>query len=293
MKRTMFRLGVLILMTGFAGAVFGQTTVLDDDFSGGLGANWSVGTNSALNPGGPTAAVIGGRLEWMQGYDYIESKQTFTGDLNVLVDVERTPGSGECQDFVVELTTARGASGVLLLQNNQPERDSITLGQAPAFDTLAPGWEGSCITAADPNLSEILSVPPQRGLLTLSYAGGFIRLTYENDQGLEIRTERVRVGILGPTAIRIWASGANHFVHRVIVQSIETEPPDFTNCAAAELRSADLVLDVPCVLVDGIPFEVVLVYDPTKTDGVYFKVDLLSLRPVTTDDDLLPLRNEP
>ena len=63
-----------------------KVVLLEDDFSGSLTTNWTRGTNTLTNPGGPTVAIDNQEVLFSQNYDYIETKQAF---------YRQFPGSGE------------------------------------------------------------------------------------------------------------------------------------------------------------------------------------------------------
>ena len=231
------------------GAANSDTVVFQDSFTGALSTNWQTGTNRALNAGGPKVGVVGGRVSWTQRYDYIESKQTFSGDFRVEVDLERGAGSNQCKDFVIELVSVVNTSGILRLQYGSIALDSINVGQAPSLNSLSAGYQGICIDDGGPYLNEMATVTPHRGTVSLTYRGGNVTFSFKNNLGETITTPAVSVGEIGSTRIRIWATMNERYVDEVRVYN--SSGGCMANTTSLEVDGASYILDIPSLCIGG------------------------------------------
>ncbi len=207
MKKLFFILFLLLAMIFLVGEFSLAATVLDDDFSTGLG-NWTTGTNTFINTSS-SVSIVNSRVEFDQQYDYIQSKSTFTGDFSVSVELGKVSGSDQCLDFIIELVGAPQTSGLLRLRYGIHNYYSINLGQA---STLTTNDTGNCVDDAElHNLKEMgTSGSPYKGTATLTYKLGSIKFSFTHSTLGKIETAWVSVGDLGATAVRIWGCGANN-----------------------------------------------------------------------------------
>ncbi len=187
-----------------------EQIVLSDDFSGNLSTNWITGTNTALNPGGPTLSIISGMATATQAYDYIETKASYAGStIRVEVDLERISGSNQCLDFVIEFTAARDAAGIVRLRYGLTAKDSINVGIAPSLTEPYGSTTWSCIND-DGYLYELDStVLPYKGTAVLTYNNGNITFAFTNEENQTITTPAIPAGTFDATKIRLWAMGSS------------------------------------------------------------------------------------
>ena len=184
-------------------------TVLTDDFSSGLG-NWSTGTNTGINPGGPDVEVQDGEVAFKQGYDYIETLDTYSESFEISFDVRRTVGSPQNFDFLVEAVEAPWASGLLRFQYGTQDTFVINIGDAPS--TTLAGDTGDGVDTCDPDYRQSMdrNGEAREGRLTYTYASGAVKLAFTHDVLGTIETAWVNIGTtLSSTSIRIWAMGTD------------------------------------------------------------------------------------
>ncbi len=264
---------ILLLTTAMAAA---ETLVFQDDFAAGLG-KWQAGCNTAMYAG-PRMAVENGKLAWHQGWDYIESNQTFSGNFRVEVDLERTQGSGQCKDFSLELVNAPAFAGAFRFQYGTYRKDSILLGAAPNYTSRSE--YGDCINDSNsPYLREMDTVlgNVHTGTISLTCNNGQLTMTYRNSQGQTIQTPAAYVGDIGATKIRIAAtSSGGSYVDAVRVYSLDGSAGS-ADCTTVDLNT--LNLDIPCLVINGQKYRLRLLYDPNIQGGLYWKLDLNSLQP--------------
>ena len=210
-----------VLVFCFGNTVFGESLVFQDDFSGGLNAHWISGTNTAVNSS-PTVGVNSGRVEWTQGWDYIETKTAFSGNFRVEVTLQRSAGSVACKDFVIEFVNARGYTGALRLQYGSINKDSINLGQGPSLDSISTNYEGICVNDNTGYKKEMPTTSTHSGTATLTYADGKIKFGFLSSGGT-IETSLATVGTMDETKIRIWATTNSRFVDDVKVYADEPQ----------------------------------------------------------------------
>ena len=244
MKKLVLLIPVLLFC--FGNIAFGENLVFSDDFSGGLSANWTTGTNTAVNSA-PTVGVSGGRVEWTNGWDYIETKASYSGNFRVEVDVQRIQGSVACKDFVIEFVNARGAAGALRLQYGSINKDSINLGQGPSLDSESDGYEGVCIDDNTGYQKEMSATSTHTGVATLTYADGKIKFGFLSSAGT-IETPWKTVGAMDATKIRIWATTDSRFVDEVRVYTDDS--PGGGDTSGNPPVPADPVIFDPGNLVD-------------------------------------------
>ena len=240
MKKLFFILFVLFSMIFLVGELSLAATVLDDDFSTGLG-NWTIGTNTGIN-GSSAVSVVNSRVEFSQQYDYIQTKSPFTGDFSVSVELERVGGSDQCLDFIIELVEAPQASGLLRLRFGSHNKYSINIGQASTLDSSDTG---DCVlyTADLDNLKEMdTSGSPYKGTATLTYKLGSIKFSFTHSTLGKIETAWVSVGDFWSTEVRIWGCGANNaerYVDHVTVESPSSSTEGLLVDASGNLQVGD------------------------------------------------------
>ena len=210
MQRTSRRFGLIVLLLVFCSQqpAIAETLQLSDDFSIGLATNWNVGTNSLYNPGGPTVAIDNEILTYTQEYDFVETKETFSGDVvRVEVDLARVEGSLQCLDFVIEFTGLPNLAGIVRLTYGLQLYDTINIGIAPKTTGNSTTWD--CIYEASYGI-EIASAPPHEGTATLTYDHGNVTMSWTNDLGVTITSPVASTGVtLTETTVRIWGVGGD------------------------------------------------------------------------------------
>ena len=246
---------------------FGGTLIFEDNFSGSLSTNWQTGTNTALNSGGPTVAIDRGRVTWTQGWDYIETKQTFSGNLRIEVDLERTSGSVQCKDFVIELTQAPAATGILRLQYGSYALDSISVGEGPLTDSIGAGWRGICINDGGSYLTEMPTVTPHVGKGIITYQDQNMILGFENYDAEKIEAPSIYVGDIGGSKIRIWGTSKFRYVDAVRVYDLSGGCP--ANMVDVQLEGEDIILNVPSLCFYGEMFYGLDLKIWLKSDGTW------------------------
>lgn len=268
--------GVLLMLCVGVGTGFGETLLFSDDFSGGFGNRWTVGTNTAVNSD-VTVSVQEGRVAWTQRYDYIETVQSFDGPFRVEVDLERTLGSNRCMDFVVELVDEAGIAGALRLQYGGITKDTVNLGAGPSLNSNGMGFEGVCVEDETGFMAEMDTVSPHKGTAMLTYDAGKVKFSFINIQGDTVETPLKQIGTLQSPTIRIW-SCKSRFVDGVRVYSLGASADNTCDAACTVLNPQNLDLAVPCLIIGGVKYEVDLHFDPAIPNGYYWKLDMGSLK---------------
>ena len=276
---------VVFLLFSAASLAAAETLVFNDDFSAGIG-NWYAGCNTAMHSS-PALAVEGSKLVWHQGWDYIESNRTFSGNFRVEVDVGRGNSSPQCKDFSLELVNAPDFAGAFRFQYGTYRKDSILLGQAPKYNTKnASEYLGECIHNSNSSyLREMDTVvgTPHTGTISLTYNNGQLTMAYKNSRGQTIQTAAY-VGDLGPTKIRIGAvsgspNGSGDYLTAVRVYSLDNAAGD---CATVNLDNQDgnPDIDIPCLTIGGKKYRLRMIFDPNIKGGYYWKLDVNSFQEV-------------
>ncbi len=244
-----------------------ETLIFEDNFTGALSTNWQIGTNTKLNSGGPQVGISGGRVAWTQGWDYIETKQTFSGNFRVEVDLERDAGSNQCKDFVIELTQAQAATGILRLQYGSYAMDSMNVGAGPLTDSIGAGWQGVCIKDGGPYLKEIPTVSPHVGTAAMTCQDQLMVFSFTNYQGGKMETPAISLGSMGGTTIRIWATANSRYVDAVRVYDLSGGCP--ANMMGVGVEGQDIVLSVPAFCYNGDVFYGLDLKVWLKSDGTW------------------------
>ncbi len=271
--RKLFKSGLIVFcFAAWISTAQAETLIFSDDFSRGFGANWKSGTNTSLN-NRPEVSVQDARVAWQQGWDYIETVQSFEEPFRVEVDLERTQGSVQRKDFAVELVGAEGMSGVLRLGYGLDRRHIINLGQAPSRDSASLGIRVLDDTGYMAEMPEVL---PHKGTLSLTYQENQVKVAFRNQNGETIETPWKHAGSLGARKIAIWATSDFRFVDAVRVYSLSGAPDG--KCAYLDMSNLSIVL--PCLMIEGVQVRARLLYDPSVSGGIYWKLDESSLEPV-------------
>jgi hypothetical protein len=203
-----------------------KVVLLSDDFSGLLSTNWTTGTNTLSNPGGPTVAVADGEVNFTQLYDYIETKKSFSGNFNVQMDVKRISGSPQCADFYVEVVSLDGVAAIMRFRYGSDAKDSINIGKPPV-DGESNTWD--CIRDDSSYLEELDHSGVSEGTLTLTYNAGKVQVSFKNEEGDTISTMWMSTGSFASSKIRIWAlgnSGSVRYLDNVKICSLDDEGTD-------------------------------------------------------------------
>ena len=262
---------IFLLTTTVAAA---ETLIFQDDFSAGL-TNWQVGYNTAQHEGSQLS-VEDGKLSWNQGWDYIETLQSFSGNFRVEVDVERPGASVQCKDYSIELVSTPLYAGALRLQYGLYRKDSILLGQGPDYSSNSSGYQGECIhNSGSEFLQEMDTVTPHTGTASLVYQNGQLMMSFKNINGQTIQTPSASIGNIGSTKIRIAATASQlHYVTAVRVYSLDSTAG--SDCATFDPVTWDV--NIPCLMIGTQKYSLRLIYDPTIQGGYYWKLDLSSLQ---------------
>ncbi len=251
MRRAISMAALAVLFSvAICGMANGESPVFQDDFTGSLTTNWTPGTNTAVNAGGHQLTVADGRLAWSQKYDHIESKRTFSGDFRVEVDLERTQGSNQCKDFVIELTAAPESTGVLRLQYGGVALDSINVGDGPLTNVAGSTAQGVCIGDGGQWLVEAPTASPHDGTASLTYQDGKLTFSFQNTNGETITTGPVSVGDIGDTTLRIWGMANFRYVDEVRVYDLADGCP--STATSLEISGEGVYdLTIPSLCVGG------------------------------------------
>jgi hypothetical protein len=194
---------IIIFVTRANGA-----TVFTDDFSSGL-ANWTAGTNTGINPGGPDVDVVNEEAAFSQGYDYIETNTSFGDSFEISMQVRRTAGSAQNFDFAVEIVEAPDFSGLIRFQYGLNDTFMINIGTAPS--TTNGSQTGDEIESCDPDFQQTLdrNGEDRIGTITYTYAKGVMKFAFTHNTLGTIETPWVNTGAtFSSTTIRIWAMGS-------------------------------------------------------------------------------------
>ncbi len=185
-----------------------QTLVLFDDFSGSLTENWTPGRAGNLGSG-HSLAIVDGRLEWDQQFDFIESKATFGNDIMVEFDYAGLNGSFQLADIWVEFValtdSARYTAGIYRSQYGAHNYDSINIGRAPSTIDYTVAER----VTDPPYLKEIANTSPRQGKIRFVCADKRVQIRFENESAQVINSAWVPTGEFSQTKIRIWGMGGS------------------------------------------------------------------------------------
>jgi hypothetical protein len=160
--------------------------VFSDDFAkDDLKAKWTTGSTCEEN----TIKVVAGRVQATRNCNFIETRQEFSGDLRVELDVEKDgPSFHGCWDFEVELTGASGQAGIIRFDYD-------------AFDGFAIGMAGeSCGDRLHRPASS-----PNKGKAILTFSAPYVSFAFVDANGKTTLVGSTYAGELsGPSKLRIW-----------------------------------------------------------------------------------------
>lgn len=216
-----------ILSTGFAQVGSGAakstdtTILLSDNFSGSLSDNWSTGTNSRQNPGGPTVAIVDEQVCFSQKYDYIETRDSFSDDFVITFDVIRKAGSHGCADYYIELASVGAPAGIMRFRYGTDAKESINIGTPPTLDTRK-NW--NCIREGN-YLRELNHNGVSEGTIKFEHKDNKVQMSFTNDEGNTITTSWVTIDEFDETKIRIWGIGGRGSQRYVDNFVISTDAP--------------------------------------------------------------------
>jgi len=174
-----------LLACAFTLCTAAEELVFSDDFSKpDFDKKWVSGATCEDN----TIKVVDGRVQATLNCNFIQTKEEFSGDLRVEVDVEKVGGQFHgCWDFFVELTGANGAAGVIRFDYNMI--DGIAAGEAPE-------------TCGD-QIHRPASAP-NKGRAILHYSAPYLHFTFINADGKVLSTASTFTGGFEKSAVRIW-----------------------------------------------------------------------------------------
>ena len=189
-----------------------KVVLLEDDFSGSLTTNWTRGTNTLTNPGGPTVAIDNQEVLFSQNYDYIETKQSFSGNFQVQANLKRSAGAGstQCASFYVELLGLDGVSAIMRFRYGLDAMESINIGKPPVS---GQSRAHDCIRDDASYLEEIDHAGDLEGLLTLTYNNGTVQVSWTNSEGTTIETLAMSAGTFASSKVRIWGLSGHRIEH--------------------------------------------------------------------------------
>jgi hypothetical protein len=181
-----------------------DNVLFQDDFEkGDFKKKWTSGATCEDN----SIKVVDGRVQATLNCNYIETKQEFSGDLQVSVDVEKVGTQFySCWDFYVEITGANGMAGIVLFDYNMS--DGVAVGTAP-HDC------GGGITRP--------ASSPNKGTLVVRYSSPYIDFSFVNSDGKVLAMGSEFAGGSEKTKVRIWLAGhkdAPRYVDNVKVTRI-------------------------------------------------------------------------
>ena len=178
--------------------------LLDDDFEQALGTHWTTGTNTKQNSNGPSVTAEQGQLVFSQHYDYVETKESFSGDFELeLLGISRKAGSNQCADLFVELVAAPEQAGIFRFRYGVDKKESVNIGKAPKTNQTR-AW--SCIRDT-PYLKEFDAQGESKGRLRLEHKEHKIRFSYTDNTNRTLTTSWVGVPAFASTKVRIWGLG--------------------------------------------------------------------------------------
>ncbi|WP_139786696.1 hypothetical protein [Desulfamplus magnetovallimortis] len=273
-KATIYFTTILISSFLMLPLIQAETLIFSDDFTSNL-SNWSTGTKESLNDA-PEIYVEDGRLTWPQGYDYIETNESFTPPIRVEVDLERTQGSVGCKDFSVEFTGTDGIAGVLRLQYGATTKDTINLGSPISITQGGSSGLGVCVNDTTGYTAEMETVSPHQGTVAMTYMDNKVKFSFTNYVGETIETPWKNFEEPGSKKIRIWATAAFRYVDNVRIYSLSDASQGSENCASVNLT--DMNIDMPCIMIDGVKYQAKFNFDPSIQGGLYWKLDPSSLK---------------
>ncbi len=184
------------------------TLIFSDDFEmNDFDEKWISGTAGEPD----TIDIVNGRVRSLSNCNFIETKQSFTGNLQVEVEIEKDGDSDYgCFDFYIELPT-NGATGVIRFDHN--EIDAINIGN---------NGFGIC---GDENYS-IDGSGSNKGTIILSYLDSYVDFSFTNEEGTILSTGKLYAGAFDSTKIRIWFgahSDTPRYADNVKVYSLDSE----------------------------------------------------------------------
>jgi hypothetical protein len=191
-----------------------------DDFSSGLSA-WVTGTHPGVNDE-PDIELHDGFCEFKQDYDYLETRQHFAGDFELVLDVSRQGPTNEDGNIWVQLTAAPELGAIFRFRYKRDNRESINIGRPPHESAEAHSWD----TIDDGNYLRDLedADPPHAGQLTVARENGKLRLIFTDDNGYTLETPFVPLASGDATAIRIWGT-KNTGIDNVFIRYADTVDP--------------------------------------------------------------------
>jgi len=177
----------------------GTLLFMDDFETGDLSTNWTVGGSEPQ-----TITVVGGRVEARSNGQYIETRQSFSGNFRVELDVEKQGALDHgCWDFIVDAYS----NGYLRFDTNG--QDGIT------FDDSCPSNLPNSYDASGIN----------KGTIVYTYSAPYILFSFINDEGNVLNAGGINVGYFGSTKIRISLAahaGSPRYVDNVKVYRIDS-----------------------------------------------------------------------
>ena len=174
---TSFVLTVNAVPTGTGALLF------SDSFDrSSLGDQWLSGTELGYEN---TVRIVDGKVEVRTNFNYIETQQSFGGDLRVEVDVERAgPSSWQCFDFQVQLGAVEQRG---FIRFDWAGTDAINIGAA-----------GIC-----GDRYSMDSGAPNKGTAILEYKSPNLQFSFLSDNGNRLITEELAVGEFESSKVRI------------------------------------------------------------------------------------------
>ena len=177
------------------------STFSDDFDRNDFSDKWTSGATCESN----TIKLVNGRIRATANCNYIETHESFTGNLVIEVDVEKVGITDHgCWDFYIELS-AIDKCGVIRFDRHGI--DGINVGDCHCGDRYSISSEG-----------------PNKGKAVLNYSDPYLQFSFTNENGEILETDKVHAGSFDTSKIRIWLAAhadSPRYIDNVIVDSID------------------------------------------------------------------------
>jgi len=214
-----FKLSLIYFIFGIVGLIglnktlHAELLIFSDNFDeNNFEQNWTTGSITGHQN---TITLSNGRIQATANFNYIETINTFSGNLRIELDVEK---DGEddysCWDFYVELVSNK-TFGVLRFDYQK-------------IDAVNTGYDGIGTICGDHN--SINSSNVNKGKVTLILSESVIKFIFTTADGVSIVSDEMSVGNFERTKIRIWL--AAHPNTPRYIDNVKIFSLDSVNCQA-------------------------------------------------------------
>jgi len=208
-----FKLLIIIVIIGIIGmnrTLHAESLVFSDSFDENtFEQNWNTGATGYQN----TITLKEGRVQATANFNYIETINTFSGNLRIEMDIEKVgEDNNTCWDFYIELVS-NNTFGILRFDDQAIDAINIGTGE---IGTICG------------NRNSIDSSNVNKGKVTLILYESIIKFIFTNTDGVSITTNAMSVDSFEDTKIRIWLAafpGAPRYIDNVKIYSL-----DHDNC---------------------------------------------------------------